>query len=67
MKCSALLDPDKGLCRNFFPTNGSCYGHGGEPFCLSEKKCARLYPETGWAVPEARVRLTREFLGEPSK
>jgi hypothetical protein len=55
--CSAWLPG--GICRNFFPTDGRC----GTPraFCLDERLTARLYPETGWATPEVRERLTREL------
>lgn len=39
-----------GVCKHGFPTlTAACYHgmDGAVPFCLSEAKCARLWPETG--------------------
>lgn len=62
--CSAYAQSVE-FCRNGFPQRDYvCWGGGGDlpgvPFCMSEARCARMFPDTGAPSPEWVAKCRQE-------
>ena len=56
IRCSALQADSK--CKNGFPVTGPCHGTDGNPICMSEKACGRIYSATEGVPIEIKRALS---------